>query len=128
MNAGIRSIAPALLFAGSMWLVVSAYQEDEISQHISVEETSSSEAIVRLQHAQLVVEELQSGPKTVAELAKNCDLTESRVRQALEILKSKDAVYLTDDGSRDSKYAVDESKFGKIALIRSIGMRFVRSP
>lgn len=49
------------------------------------EELSSGETLLVMQVGRLVAEELKSGPRTVPELADACDMTESRVEDALRL-------------------------------------------
>ncbi|ELZ05120.1 hypothetical protein [Natrialba aegyptia] len=82
-----------------------------------------------LSHAHLVAEELKSDPepKTVTELADACDLTDSRVREALDAMTDDGTVYRVDRDSADvDRYELDESKMAGIAFVRSHGKRIVR--
>jgi len=89
---------------------------------------SASEMMLVMNHAHLVVVELKQEPKTVAELADACDLTESRVCEALKIGTDDGMIYRIDTGtSEDGKrYALDESKVGGLAFVRSNGKRILR--
>jgi hypothetical protein len=92
------------------------------------DDLSASEMMLVMNHAHLIVEELKSGPKTVAELADACDLTETRVREALDITTDDDMVYRVDSEATDDsgRYALDESKVGGVAFVRSNATRVVR--
>ena len=81
-----------------------------------------------MNHAHLVVEELKQEPKTVAELANACDLTESRVREALDVGTDDGMIYRVDSERDDGgeRYALDESKVGSVAFVRSNGKRILR--
>lgn len=125
-GAGIENGIPAILLVGAVWLVITEVRSDVTQEHTATEAVSSTEAMVQLQHTQLVIEELQRGPKTATELANDCDLTESRVKQALQILTDDDGVYVIDHDEGTPKYAVNESKLGKMAFVRFIGKRLLR--
>ena len=80
-----------------------------------------------LNHAHLVVDELQAGPKTVPELAEGCDLTESCIRDVLEVATEDGMIYRVSDTERSpARYALDESKVGGVAFVRSNGKRILR--
>lgn len=125
-SVGAESAIPAVLFVGSIWLVVQAFRGPVTRERPVADDVSSAEAMVRLQHARLVAKELRRGPKTVTELADDCDLTESRVRQALKMLEDDDAVYVTDHDEDESRYAVRESELGTMGFFRFVGERLLR--
>jgi hypothetical protein len=94
----------------------------------SRDDMTTSEAMVVLSHTHLVVEALRSGPKTVSDLADSCDLTESRVQEALDVATDDDTIYRVDSEASDGSecYALDESKVGSAALVRVNMTRAVR--
>jgi len=57
-----------------------------------------------------------------------CDLTEPRGRSALAVTTNGGIVYRVGDGSIDDieRYALDESKVGGVAFVRSSGKRILR--
>lgn len=63
--------------------------------------------------AKLIVDELEQGPKNVTELAEACDLTESRVRDGIELLEDSGVVV-----SRGAGYELDGSHVGGRAFLR----------
>jgi len=79
---------------------------------------SRSEAMVQMQVGHLVVESLSDGPKTVAELAADCDMTVSRVEDALERAQRGGVVV-----QRGETYERVERNIGATGLIRSNGSR-----
>jgi predicted transcriptional regulator len=89
---------------------------------------SASEMMLVMNHARLVVKELKQGPKTVPELADACDLTESRVREALDVITDDGMIYPVDGSPSDDveRYALNESKVGGVAFVRSNGKRILR--
>ena len=92
------------------------------------DDMSASEMMVVMNHAHLVVEELKQGPKTVAELADACDLTESRIREVLDFGIDDGMIYPVDANTSETakRYALDESKVGGLAFVRSNGKRILR--
>jgi len=81
------------------------------------DELSGREAMLLIQHAGLVADRLGEGPKTVPELAAACDLTESRVRDAIEIAGHDGTIYQVDEPAADEdavepRYALDDRKMG----------------
>lgn len=96
-----------------------------------IDEVGSGEAMLRMQLGSLVAQELKEGPKTVPELAESTDMTESRVRQALEL--HQDAGIVTPEGGQeegakgvDVRFVLDESKVGPVAFVRDNGTRLVK--
>jgi len=55
-------------------------------------------------------------------------LTESRVREALDVGTDDGMVYRVDAGTGDDaeRYALDESRVGGLAFVRSNGKRILR--
>ena len=76
-------------------------------------DADSNEVFLSMQVGHLVAEELKDGPKTVSELADACDMTESRVREALDYHEQADTAYR--DGGQ---WHLDESKIGAWAFVR----------
>jgi len=92
------------------------------------DDMSASEVMLVMNHAHLVVEELKQGPKTVTELADACNLTESRIREVLDFGTDDGMIYPVDTDTSDTtkRYALDESKVGGLAFVRSNGKRILR--
>lgn len=80
----------------------------------------ASEVLLSMQVGHLVADELKTGPKTVPELAAACDMTESRVRETLEIHERSGVVYRNGD-----RWLLDESKIGPWAFVRDNTHRVV---
>jgi hypothetical protein len=76
-------------------------------------DADSSELFLSMQVGHLLAEELKQGPKTVQGLADACDMTESRVREALDYHEQATTAY--GDGEQ---WHPDESKIGTWAFIR----------
>jgi len=89
---------------------------------------SATEMVLVMNHAHLVVGELKQEPKTVAELADACDLTESRVREAPDVATNDDMVCCvgSEQGDDGERYVLDESKVGGVAFVRSNSKRILR--
>jgi hypothetical protein len=79
----------------------------------------TGEAMLVMQHIQLVAKQLEDGPKTVPEIAAACDLTESRVRQAIELAGRDDTI---QPDAIWSRRRVTEQRFhGLTVTILSLG-------
>ncbi|MFC7164907.1 hypothetical protein [Halospeciosus flavus] len=120
---------PALTGIIGVWFLFDARKDfADGTDSYAPDDMDASEMMLVMNHAHLVVEELKQDPKTVPELADACDLTESRVREALEVATDDGMVYAVDGGSSDDidRYALDESKVGSIAFVRSNGKRIMR--
>ena len=101
---------------GGGWLMLDALyslREGILSGDDGMAEADSSEVFLSMQVGHLVAEELKDGPKTVPELADACDMTESRVREALDYHERADTAY--KDGGQ---WHLDESKIGMRAFIK----------
>ena len=101
---------------GGGWLVLDALyslREGIRSNDDGTVNADSSEVFLSMQVTHLVAEELKHGPRTVPELADACDMTESRVREALDYHERADTAYR--DGDR---WHLDESKIGAWAFVR----------
>ncbi|WP_147441192.1 hypothetical protein [Halorubrum sp. Atlit-26R] len=98
------------------WLLLDALyslQEGIRSDEDEMADADSSEVFLSMQVGHLVAEELKDGPKTVSELADACDMTESRVREALDYHEQADTAY--SDGGQ---WYLDESKIGTWAFVK----------
>jgi hypothetical protein len=101
---------------GGGWLMLDAIyslQEGIRSSDDGRADADSSELFLSMQVGHLVAEELKDGPKTVSELADACDMTESRVQEALNYHEQANTAYR--DGGQ---WHLDESKIGTWAFIR----------
>ncbi|MDL0122866.1 hypothetical protein [Halobacterium salinarum] len=120
---------PALTALIGVWFIFDARADfADGTDSYAPDDMDASEMMLVLNHGHLVVEELRQGPKTVPELADACDLTESRVREALDVATDDGMVYPVDGGPIDDveRYALDESKVGGVAFVRSNGKRILR--
>lgn len=101
---------------GGGWLLLDALyslREGIRSSDDGMADADSSEVFLSMQVGHLVAEELKDGPKTVSELADVCDMTESRVREALDYHEQADTAY--SDGGQ---WHLDESNTGAWAFVR----------
>ena len=101
---------------GGGWLLLDALyslREGIRSSDDGMADADSSEVFLSMQVGHLVAEELKDGPKTVSELADACDMTESRVREALDYHEQADTAYR--DGGQ---WHLDESNTGAWAFVR----------
>ena len=113
---------------GGLWLLLDTradfVQGRRFDRAADPDDLSSREAMLLVQHAALVADRLDEGPKTVPELAAACDLTESRVRDTIEIAGHDGAIYPVDDPGADEdadgepRYALDDRKMGFSGLGR----------
>lgn len=126
-NTGGPTWFPALTALAGVWFLLDARSSDRTYGDEPDDDMGFTEIMTVMNHSSLVVEELKEGPKTVAELAEACDLTESRVREALEVGTDDGAIYRVDSDSKDGaeRYALDESMMGPTAFVRLNGKRLL---
>jgi len=116
---------PVAAVGGGLWLLLDTRADFVQGRRVGesgglsdLDDLSSREAMLLIQHTSLVADHLKEGPKTVPELAADCDLTESRVREAIEIAADDGTVYPVDDPTADGdadgepRYAVDDRLLG----------------
>lgn len=128
-NTGGQAWFPASTFIAGVWFLLDARRDSvEGRSHNPNDDIDTSEVMLVVNHAHLVVEELKAGPRTVPELAERCDLTESRVSEALDVATDDGMVYQVSGNSSEDRerYALDESKVGGAAFVRSNGKRIIR--
>jgi len=120
-RAAQRLWVPVVAIGGSLWVLLDARADfvqgrrfDGRRFHTPEpdDDLSASEAMLLTQHAHLVGNALREEPKTVSELAAACDLTESRVREAISIAGDGGTIYPVDPGADDPRYALDEGNMG----------------
>jgi hypothetical protein len=117
-GSGALRLPPILLVFGILVLIDAAtdfYYGREPTTPEPDDDLSSADVMLLTTHAHLVASELEEGPRTAAELATACDLTESRVEQTLEYLVESGVV--SPDGDR---YVLHEDQTGLGAFVRMI--------
>lgn len=116
---------PVLTTLGGVWVLLDSAYDFRHGSHthpeVDDEVFTSVELMLLMNHGNLVVEELKGGPRTVPELAATCDLTESRTRDALDMMGRSDIVY-----RHGERYVLDESEVGPVALARNVLRRAAR--
>ena len=86
----------AAVGVGGGWLLLDALYSLRKGVRSSDDERAdadSSEVFLSMQVGHLVAEELKDGPKAVAELADACNMTESRVQEALNYREQANTTY-----------------------------------
>lgn len=114
---------PTGLVVFGAWLTVDAAADLYRGRHPDAghdEEPSSGEVMLLMSHAHLVSDELEDGPRTVSELAETCDLTESRVEQALESLVDSGVVSVESRPGSPDRYVLHEERTGVVAFLRKL--------
>ncbi len=111
-----RLVLPALAVLGGCWIVLDAradfVQGRRLGGPDAFDEMETGEAMLIMQHMRLVAETLEDGPKSIPDIASECDLTESRVRQAIELAGRDDTIYPVDTDEDPCRYALDQRKIG----------------
>lgn len=114
--ASPRLWLPVLAVLGGCWILLDAradfVQGRRVGGHDEFDEMGAGEAMLVMQHLRLVAEQLEDGPKTVPEIAEGCDLTESRVEQALDLAGRDGTIYPVDTDGEPTRYALDDRKMG----------------
>jgi len=109
-------LVPALAVLGGCWLVLDAradfVQGRRLGCSDAFDEMDAGEAMLIMQHMRLVAEALEDGPKSIPAIASECDLTESRVQQAIELAGRDDTIYPVDTDGDPRRYALDQRKMG----------------
>lgn len=113
---------PVLAVLVGLWIVLDARVDFREGRRFgaveNAEDLDASKVMIVTQHARLIASELEAGPRTVPELAEACDLTESRVREAIEIAGSDGTIYPVDPEADQPRYALDERRMGASGLGR----------
>jgi hypothetical protein len=132
-----RILLPVLGLAGGLWLLFDV-RADRTQEHPERGPSASvdldtNELMLVFQHVRLIARELEDEPQTVAELATACDLTTSRVREAIEYGTQSGTFYPVDPDAETPRYAVDERRTGVVGFGRQavetlswVGRRFAR--
>lgn len=111
---------PVVAIGGSLWVLLDAradfVQGRRVEPSAAIDEMDAAEAMVVMQHAQLIGRSLSEEPKTVDELAVDCDLTVSRVREAIDVV-GHGPIYPVDDAD-EPRYAIDDRQMGATGIGR----------
>jgi len=109
---------PAILLLFGIWLLLDTVADLSHGRERNTEQRedlSSADVMLLMSHSHLLTSELQEGPRTRTELATECDLTESRVDQALESLVDSGVVAAEND-----RYVLREEQTGLRAFARTV--------
>jgi hypothetical protein len=113
---------PALALVGSLWLALDVRADFVQGRHLDrtdeFDDLSSAEAMLVIQHGNLVADKLQAEPMTVEQLADACDLTASRVEDVIDLCGHDGSIYPVDPDAEQPRYALDEQKMGLSGLGR----------
>lgn len=112
-ETGVARALPVLGLAAGGWILLDARADVSGERRATGGDEwdpDAGEAMLAMQHTSLVARTLRDGPKTVPEIAGACDLTESRVREALAIACEDGTVYRV--AADPPTYALDERKVG----------------
>ncbi|UPM42032.1 hypothetical protein [Halocatena salina] len=109
---------PVLTSIGGVWLLADVYADFRRGEGANAgqsEDLSSADVMLLSNHGHLVANVLEDEPHTVEQLAAECDLTESRVREALDYMERSGVV--AHDGQQ---YVLREENVGLWAFVRNI--------
>ncbi len=97
------------------------------------DDVNPNDVVLLMNHGNLVMGKLREGPRTVPELAAACGLTQSRVRDAIEVAADVGMVYRLDGpghidwtGRYAGQYTFDESKAVGWSFVRGTAARLAR--
>lgn len=115
---------PALTLLGGFWILADVYADFRQGRGADAgqsEDLSSEEVMLLMNHGHLVATALEDGPSTVEQLTTDCDLTESRVQEALDFMERSGTV--SHDGDR---YVLREENMGSWAFVRNLAVGTAR--
>lgn len=119
---GGQAWLPLAAVVASVWFIFDVradfVQNRRLDTSEGFEDLTSTEAMLVMQHAHLVVQTLQDEPMTVPELATACDLTASRVEDVIDIASEDGTIYPVDPDAEQPRYAVDDQQLGVSGLGR----------
>lgn len=136
--AAVGLLAPSLVVEGDTlsltvvavaaggWFVIdgiAAYRSgrtssSETGEFADIDSMETGDVFFEMQLVHLVASQLRERPQTRTELARACDLTESRVQTALDRLVLTDSIYTTEGSSDgETRWAFDESSVGARAFV-----------
>lgn len=109
---------PVLTLIGGAWLLADAYADFRHKRGADAgqsDDLSAADVMLLSNHGHLVSNALEEGPCTVEQLATDCDLTESRVREALDQMERAGVV-----GHDGDRYVLREENVGLWPFVRNI--------
>mgnify|MGYP000008085550 FL=1 len=131
--AALRTLwAPVVAVIGGLWLLLDArvdlvYNQPRGSSD-SVDNLDAGVFLLRMLRVNRIADTLESGPKTVPEIAAASDLTEPQVQAAIELAGDDGPIVRIDDATEPEsstdlsddapRYALDTHQLGATALVR----------
>lgn len=115
---------PILTLLGGFWIFADVYADFRHGRGADAgqsDDLSSADVMLLSNHGHLVSNALKEAPRTVEQLATDCDLTESRVREALDHMERSGVV--SHDGDQ---YVLREENVGLWAFVRNIVTGMIR--
>lgn len=109
---------PVLTLIGGVWLLADVYADFRHGRGADAGQSndlSATDMMLLSNHGHLISNALEEGSCTVEQLATDCDLTESRVREALDQMERSDIV-----GHDGDQYVLREENVGPWAFVRNI--------
>jgi len=140
--AALRTLwAPVAAIIGGLWLLLDA-RVDLVSDQSRgssdpVDDLDSGVFLLRMLRVNRIADTLESGPKTVPEIAAASDLTESQVRAAIEFAGDDGPIVRVDDDATEPesptdladgvpRYALDTRQLGVSGVGRMVAGGLVR--
>jgi len=140
--AALRTVwAPVAAIIGGLWLLLDA-RVDLVSDQSRgssdpVDDLDSGVFLLRMLRVNRIADTLESGPKTVPEIAAASDLTESQVRVAIEFAGDDGPIVRVDDDATEPesptdladdvpRYALDTRQLGVSGVGRMVAGGLVR--
>jgi len=98
--------APVAAILGGLWLLLDArvdFASDTADTDTDpVDELDPGAFLLRMLRLNRIADTLEAGPKTVPEIAADCDLTERQVQAAIELSGDDGPIVRVDDSAADS--------------------------
>lgn len=108
---------PVLTLLGGCWIFADVYADFRQGRGADAgqpDDLSSGDVMLIMNHGHLVTNALKAGPRTVEQLATECDLTESRVQEALDFMERSGTVAHNGD-----RYVLRKENTGMWAFVRN---------
>ena len=98
--------APVAAILGGLWLLLDArvdFASDTASTDTDpVDDLAPGAFLLRMLRLNRIADTLEAGPKTVPEIAADCDLTDRQVQAAIELCGDDGPIVRVDDSAADS--------------------------